>query len=115
MAARTLCASSRRIEPCGANAGARIVIGEDDVWPAGKTADVAAVPPGVMIMHDYDLGRVIALFHLHGFRSVHLDHTDHGGPIGAVIHARPGKLVNSLGGGTARPPVARPFGVAAVG
>ena len=79
-----------RTEPFAADAGTRIVIGDDDVWPAGRTADVSAVPPGVMIMHDYDLGRVIALFHLHGFRQVHLDHTDHGGPIGAVIHARRG-------------------------
>lgn len=80
-----------RTAPHAADAGTRIVIGDDDVWPAGETADIATVPPGVMIMHDYDLGRVIALFNLHGFRSVHLDHTDHGGAIGAVIHARQGR------------------------
>jgi SAM-dependent methyltransferase len=70
------------------DAGVRIVIGDDDVWPAGQTVDITLVPPGIMIMHDYDLGRIISLFYVHGFREIHLDHTDHDGAIGAVIHAR---------------------------
>lgn len=48
------------------------------------------VPPGVMFMHDYDLGRVIAQFYQAGFRSVHLEKTDHGGHWGAMIYARRG-------------------------
>lgn len=77
-----------RTAPHATDAGTRLVIGDGKVWPAGDTADIARVPAGIMIMHDYDLGRVIGLFYAHGFTSLHLDQTDHGGAIGAVIHAR---------------------------
>lgn len=69
-----------------ADDGARLVIAEDDVWPV-EGPDLTLVPPGVMIMHDYDLSRVIALFFCHGLTSIHMDRTDHGGVYGAVIHA----------------------------
>ena len=83
----TLHITFARAEAYATDAGAKLVVGETDVWPAEGAWDTSLVPQGVIIMHDYDLGRVVALFYQRGFRSLHLDDTDHGGVIGAVIHA----------------------------
>lgn len=76
-----------RAEAYATDAGAMLVIGETHVWPVEEAWDTSLLPQGVMIMHDYDLSRVLALFYQQGFRSLHLDSTDHGGVVGAVIHA----------------------------
>jgi 2-polyprenyl-3-methyl-5-hydroxy-6-metoxy-1,4-benzoquinol methylase len=68
--------------------GTRLIIDGDTVTQSIKPADSNKVPPGIMIMHDYDLSHVIALFYLAGIRSIHLDHCDHGGMIGATIYGR---------------------------
>jgi SAM-dependent methyltransferase len=44
--------------------------------------------PGVMLMYDYDLNRLIALLARHGLGSVFLEHTDHGGCHGVRLFAR---------------------------
>lgn len=70
--------------------GARLIIDVKGVRPSPTQSDTTSVPPGVMIMHDYDLGRVVSQFYIEDFTSVHLDKTDHGGVVGATIYARRG-------------------------
>jgi hypothetical protein len=41
-----------------------------------------------MLMHDYDLSRVIGQFYQAGMTSLQLEHCDHGGIIGATIYAK---------------------------
>lgn len=68
-------------------AGGRLLIDGDDVRPVA-TGDVSQLPPGTMLMHDYDLSHVVALLFAAGLTRLHLEQTDHGGAIGAVIYAR---------------------------
>ncbi|SDA36974.1 class I SAM-dependent methyltransferase [Sphingomonas sp. NFR15] len=69
--------------------GARLIIdGEDGVRPPAPFRTRRKIPEGVMIMHDYDLSRVVGLFYLAGLKRLCLDHIDHGGIIGATIYAR---------------------------
>lgn len=68
--------------------GGRLIIDDGKVRVDPASPSTSNVPPGVMIMHDYDLGRVIAQFFLEGFQSMYLDKTDHGGVIGATIYAK---------------------------
>jgi SAM-dependent methyltransferase len=70
--------------------GGRLVIDNGEVRPSVGGQDISSVPRGIMIMHDYDLGRVVSQFFASGFASLHLDKTDHGGVIGATIYARRG-------------------------
>ena len=76
-----------RTEVHARSAGARVVLGEAGSYyaPPQRPRQIA---PGIMLMHDYDLSRVIGQFFASGFRNVHLEHTDHGGMIGVVIYAR---------------------------
>jgi len=69
------------------SAGARLIHSNDDSYYATPPRH-HKIPPGSMLMHDYDLSLVVSLFFAAGFRSLHLEHTDHGGMIGAVIYAR---------------------------
>lgn len=68
--------------------GARLVIDEGGVRPATARRSRKAPGAGEMLMHDYDLSRVVGLFYRAGMTSLMLDHIDHGGLIGATIHAR---------------------------
>jgi len=70
------------------SAGARLVIGPDYVRPADSKVKLANIPEGTMIMHDYDLSRVVGLFYRFGLKNLFLEHCDHGGMIGATIYAR---------------------------
>lgn len=77
---------ARRFE-CG-GVGYRLLIEDGRVRPAECPVGTDHVEPGIMIMHDYDLGRVITQFVLADFASVQLETTDHGGHIGAVLYAK---------------------------
>lgn len=68
--------------------GARLVIDQAGVWPAMTRWRRKRVAPGRMLMHDYDLSRVVGLFYRAGMKQLTLDHCDHGGMIGATIYAR---------------------------
>jgi len=68
------------------SAGARVIQGEGGSYYAASRRH--KIPAGIMLMHDYDISLVISQFYAAGFRNLHLEHTDHGGMIGAVIYAR---------------------------
>lgn len=68
--------------------GARLVIDREGVRPSTNRQKRRRVPEGMMIMHDYDLSRVVGLFYRAGMKTLTLDHIDHGGIIGATIYAR---------------------------
>lgn len=78
---------ARTAEHAG-SAGGRLVLNGTDVTLAMNSRNANKVPPGVMLMHDYDLSRVVALFYQAGMTSLHLEHCDHGGIVGATIYAR---------------------------
>ncbi|WP_232493656.1 class I SAM-dependent methyltransferase [Novosphingobium kaempferiae] len=69
--------------------GARLIIDDEGgVRPPRPFRRRRKIPEGVMIMHDYDLSRVVGLFYRAGLRRLYLDHIDHGGIVGATIYAR---------------------------
>lgn len=68
--------------------GARLIIDEGGVRPAAALRRQKPPAAGKMLMHDYDLSRVVGLFYRAGMTCLILDHIDHGGMIGATIHAR---------------------------
>jgi SAM-dependent methyltransferase len=68
--------------------GGRLIIGPNNAWPATPPRAAPAMPEGVMLMHDYNLSRIVALFFVHGLRQLYLEETDHGGLIGVEINAR---------------------------
>lgn len=70
------------------SAGGRLILEGTDVTPATESRSARQIPAGVMLMHDYDLSRVVALFFQAGMSSLHLEHCDHGGIVGATIYAR---------------------------
>ncbi|AOR77481.1 class I SAM-dependent methyltransferase [Novosphingobium resinovorum] len=70
------------------SAGGRLILDGTDVTPATRSRSPRGFREGVMLMHDYDLSRVIALFYQAGMTSLHLEHCDHGGIVGATIYAR---------------------------
>lgn len=70
------------------SAGARMVIGADDVWLARSRRKPHKIPDGIMIMHDYDISHVVALFYLFGIHDLFLEYCNHGGIIGATIYGR---------------------------
>jgi SAM-dependent methyltransferase len=83
----TLQVTFARTSASGGAAG-RLIVDGNEVRAVAGGEDTSWVPDGIMIMHDYDLGRIITQFYLAGFSSVHLDKTDHGGVIGATLFAR---------------------------
>lgn len=70
------------------SAGGRLILDGTDVLPAKDSRSIRGIPAGVMLMHDYDLSRVVGLFYQAGMTSLHLEHCDHGGIVGATIYAR---------------------------
>jgi SAM-dependent methyltransferase len=77
-----------RTAPHEKSIGARLVIDVQGVWPATPPKEGRELPLGVIIMHDYDLSRVVGLFYRAGMKALFLEHCDHGGMIGATIFAR---------------------------
>lgn len=69
------------------SAGARLIHGVDEMFYA-DTHRRHRIAEGVMLMHDYDLSIVVSLFYSARMHSLHLEHTDHGGMIGAVIYGK---------------------------
>lgn len=68
--------------------GARLILDGTDVTPAKNNLSASKIKLGGILMHDYDLSCVVALFYQAGMTSLHLQHCDHGGIIGATIYAR---------------------------
>ena len=68
-------------------AGGRLALGER-IETLDTSAALAALPPGEMVMFDYDLSVVMALVFEAGFADAVLVHTDHGGFHGVFIHGR---------------------------
>lgn len=77
-----------RTNPHRKSFGSRIAITADDVRPTTGNLDHRHIPEGVMLMHDYDLSHVVALFYLYGMKNLFLEHCDHGGIVGATIYGR---------------------------
>lgn len=67
--------------------GARLALGEA-IETLAATDALAQLPPGEMVMFDYDLSIVMALVFEAGFEDAVLTHTDHGGFHGVFIHGR---------------------------
>lgn len=77
-----------RTSPHEKSIGSRLVIDVQGVRPATPRKRRRKLPQGEMIMHDYDLTRVVGLFYRAGMKALFLEHCDHGGIIGATIYAR---------------------------
>jgi SAM-dependent methyltransferase len=63
---------------------------EEAAWDGETLRTLRQQPPapGVMLMYDYDLNRLIALLARYGLSSVFLEHTNHGGCHGVRLFAR---------------------------
>lgn len=72
--------------------GVRVIQGSRGAYYPPTRPNQPNIPEGTMTMHDYDLSIVIAEFYAAGMKSLHLQHTDHGGMIGAAIYARKGSV-----------------------
>lgn len=68
-------------------AGARLAVRET-IETLDTTEALTRLPPGEMVMFDYDLSIVMALVFEAGFEDAALVHTDHGGFHGVFIHGR---------------------------
>ena len=69
------------------SAGGRLGAGEDLTSISGDSA-LRSLDVGVMVMFDYDLSIVAAIFIKEGFEELHLTHSDHDGFHGVVIYGR---------------------------
>lgn len=61
-------------------------------WDGDRMTTLMETPPaaGTMMMYDYDLNQLLAMFHAAGIDRLSLQHSDHGGHHGAFILGRKG-------------------------
>jgi SAM-dependent methyltransferase len=63
---------------------------EEATWDGERLRTLREAPlePGVMLMYDYDLNRLLALLVRHGLETTVLEHTNHGGCHGVRLFGR---------------------------
>lgn len=72
------------------NIGAKLTIVDGMPEPVRSRHNQFASPSGTMHVYDYDMSSVIGMFYAAGMKRLIVEHCDHGGVIGAVIHGLKG-------------------------
>ncbi len=66
--------------------GAKTIIADGVAEKILEDRDPSVVPSGTMLVYDYDMSIVIAMFYAAGMQRLMIEHCDHGGMVGAIVY-----------------------------